>query len=99
MKDSRGKDSIAYKEFHHDQEVVANLATSRKGVLLRRESGTIGAADYSGLIDVPYWIVIKYPRSFHIISYNTFILERDRSKRKSLTEARAFELSTVSQKL
>lgn len=96
LKDSRGQKSIAFSEFHHDQEVIANLAISRKGVLLRREFGTAGAADYSGLVETPYWIVIRYPKSFHIISYETFILERSRGKRKSLTEERALQISTWS---
>lgn len=42
------------------------------------------------------WVVIRYPHNFHIISIETFLLEKSRSKRKSLTSMRAREISTYS---
>jgi len=95
LKDTRGKDSLPFSELHHDQRVVANMATSKKGVLVRRSVGTVGGADYTGLQNSPYWIVIKYPHSFEIISYNSFILEEKVSNRKSLTAKRARDISTI----
>lgn len=95
LKDSRGKDYIAFSEFSQDQEVVARVATSKKGILVRRTVGTVGAADYSGLVGSLYWIVIRYPKGFVILSVDTFFLERSRSKRKSLLWARAKEISTI----
>lgn len=99
LKDTRGKDSIAFSEFSQDQEIVGLAAIGKKGILVRRESGTIGGADYSGLLESPYWIVIKYPREFHVISLTTFLLEKKRSKRKSLVNSRAREISVVSVKI
>lgn len=96
LKDTRGRDYLPFAEFSHDQEVIYNLASSSRGVLVRRSIGTTGGADYSGLVRSAYWIVIKYKKAFHIISVNAFLLERDRSKRKSLTEARAREIATIS---
>ena len=95
IKDTRGKDSLAFSEVSADQIAIGLMATSRKGVLVRRSAGTIGGADYSGLVQSPYWIVIKYPKGFVIISLSTFLLERDRSPRKSLTWARAQDIAVI----
>lgn len=99
LKDTRGKDYLPFDEFSHDQEVIYNLASSSKGVLVRRTVGTVGGADYSGLVNAPYWLVIKYPRCFEIIAVGAFLLEKSRSTRRSLTSARAREISTISVKL
>ncbi len=96
LKDTRGRDSILFSEFSEDQEVIATMATGKKGVLVRRTVGTVGGADYSGLVNSPYWIVVRYPRSFEVISVGTWALEKRRSCRKSLTAARAREISVVS---
>lgn len=93
LKDTRGKLVFYFSELSYDQEVVCNKAISRKGVLIRRSSGTAGGADYSGLVESPYWVVINYPDGFCIIGFETLLLERDRSKRKSLTWDRAKEIS------
>lgn len=95
LKDTRGKPSFLFSELSHEQEVIANLATSKRGVLVRRASGTIGGADYSGLVESPYWVAIRFPKFWCIISYKTLILERDRSKRKSLTAERAQEIAII----
>ena len=95
LKDTRGKDYLFFSEFSEDQEIVARAASGKKGILVRRSVGTPGGADYSGLVNSLCWIVIKYPKEFSIISIDTFLLERSRSKRKSLTAARARELSTI----
>lgn len=95
LKDTRGKPNFAFSELSHEQEVIANLAISKRGVLVRRAAGTTGGADYTGLVQSPYWIVIKYPKHFYIISFETLILERDRSKRKSLTEERARAIAVI----
>lgn len=88
-------DVFPFSELSHDQEVIGNMAISRKGVLVRRSAGTTGGADYSGLVQSPYWIVIKYSKAFYIISLTTFLLERSRSKRKSLTQERAEAISII----
>lgn len=66
-----------------------------KGVLIRVD-GTKGEPDYAYYKNEPAWVVIRYPRSFHVIDIDCFLLERKRSKRKSLTSARAREISTYS---
>lgn len=96
LKDTRGKNSISFKCFEPDQQTIANLARSTKGVLVRVSVGTPGTADYIALINEPTWIVIKYPKAFYVISTEAFLFERDRSKRKSLTENRAHEIATIS---
>lgn len=99
LKDTRGKDYLAFSEFSEEQEHIARRAISAKGALIRRAVGTPGGADYSGLVNSLYWIVIKYPSGFVIISIDTFLLERSRSKRKSLLWSRAQEISTVTVQL
>lgn len=47
----------------------------------------------------PAYVVIKYPKFFCLISIDQFVLESERSKRKSLTASRAQELSTIIVKL
>lgn len=45
------------------------------------------------------FVVIKYPKEFSIVDVDVFLLEKKRSKRKSLTMERAREISTVTIKL
>lgn len=99
LKHSRGKDSIPFAAIEPDQIAFANAAYSKKGTLARVTVGSPGCADYIGLVNSPAWIVIKYPRAFHIISINAFLLESSRSKRRSLTNTRAGEISTISVRL
>lgn len=42
------------------------------------------------------YVVIKYPKSFSIISISNFLLEKSGSKKRSLTELRAKEISAIS---
>lgn len=95
LKDTRGKPSLAFSEVSHEQEVIARLAMSKRGVLVRRASGTTGMADYSGLVAVPYYLVVRYPEFWCIIPFEKFIKERDKSKRKSLTAEEAKDISIV----
>lgn len=95
LKDSRGKDSIAFSEVSEKQEYVGLASKSRVGILIRVERGTEGAQDYIGLKNSASWIVIKYPKFFCIIDIENFLAERDRSKRKSLTSDRAKEIATI----
>lgn len=46
----------------------------------------------------PAYVVIFYPDFFCLIGIDTFLLEKERSKRKSLTADRAKEISTVTVK-
>ena len=96
LKDTRGKDSISFSEITDDQIMFALAAKSSKGVLIRVEKGTLGAPDYVGFRNSPAWIVIKYPKSAEVIDIDALLLEKSRSKRKSLTSERARAISTVS---
>lgn len=96
MKDTRGRDYFPFREITDEQINIATAANSYKGVLIRISSGTVGAPDYIGLRDSPYWFVIKYPKTFEVIGIQTFLLEKKRSKSKSLSYKRAKEISTQS---
>lgn len=96
LKHTHGKDSLPFSSVEAEQTSFALTTNSKKGCLVRVASGTIGASDYIGLVASPAWVVIKYPREFHIISIHAFIFEQARSKRRSLTLDRARAISTIS---
>lgn len=98
LKHTKGTQSLPFAAVEQDQVIVANGASSKKGILLRVTVGTTGAPDYVGQVEQPVWVVIRYPTAFYILSMNTFLLEKSRSKRKSLTEQRAESLSTITVK-
>ena len=88
------KDYIAFNCLE-DHQVRFNLAVqnSPHGVLVRVQ-GTNGEADYSWKRRVPVFIAIKFPKSFEVLSLDSFLLEK--TKRKSLSSKRAKELSVFS---
>ncbi len=96
LKDTRGKNYLSFSEVSDGQVQIALKATSKEGILVRCTVGTTGRADYSGLVNSLYWIVIRYPHIFHVISLESFLLEKKRSLRKSLTEERANKIATIS---
>ena len=77
----------------HQNDFSVAIRHSKKGVLIRNESGTVGAPDYSGHYQDPAYIVIKYPLGFVLVDIDTLNLEHGRSKRKSLTWNRAKEIA------
>lgn len=97
-KDSRGKDYLNFSEVKEAQLNYGLAISGDKGVLIRTE-GVEGLPDYIYMRGEPSFIVIKYPKSIQIISVETFILEKQKSRRKSLTEQRASEISIKSIKL
>ena len=94
LKYVRKGDSFPFSELH-DEQIAIGTMLHDKGVLLRVSSGTIGSPDYIGLKAFPCYVVIKYQKSWHIIPLSTLLLERDRSKRKSLTPGRAEAISVI----
>lgn len=68
---------------------------SDKGTLIRVQ-GLGGEPDYIYLRGSSAWVVIKFKDSFHVIDVEVFIQEKGKSKRRSLTSARAREISTYS---
>lgn len=93
MKDSKGKDYINFSEITEDQINYALSINSNKGTLIRVQAINGGEPDYVYFRNAPAYIVINYIKTFSIISIGTFLLEKQRSKRKSLTEQRASEIS------
>lgn len=90
--------SIPFSCVEENQLIYLSAIRSNKGVFIRVQ-GTNGEPDYIYLRNAPAYVVIKYPKSFHLIGIDTFLLEKARSKRKSLTEERAKEISVKSVKL
>jgi len=96
VKDTRGKDYLPFSEVKEEQINNALASKSSKGNLIRISTGTIGGPDYAWYINSPAPIFIHYPKWLIVIDTETFVLERSRSKRKSLTLARAQEISIKS---
>lgn len=89
------KDYIPFSAVTEAQLQWALLIRSDKGVLIRIHPFIEGMPDYIYMRNEPSWICIKYAkRGFVFISPDRFILERDTSKRKSLTFKRACEISS-----
>lgn len=93
VKDTRGKDSFPYTELKEEQINNALASKSDKGNLIRISVGTVGAPDYAYYRNAPAYIVIRYPKCFVLIDIEAFVMERDRSTRKSLTEDRAKDIA------
>lgn len=83
-----------------EHQIAALVAASEgnKGLLYKApdDSRGIKPFDFFFSINTPAYVVIKYPKHFEVISVGTFILEKNRSKKKSLTSQRAREISTIS---
>lgn len=92
------KASIPFSAVEEHQLTYLQAIRNEKGTLIRVQ-GVNGEPDYVYLRNAPAWVVIKFPTEFHIIGINNFVNEKKASKRKSLTNARAREISTVSVKL
>jgi len=96
LKDTRGASSLPFSEVKEEQIDSGYSNKGPKGNLVRVQSGTVGTGDYLGLVSFPSYVVIKYPGHFEVIDIETFDMERKRSVRKSLTGARAKEISIIS---
>ncbi len=86
------EDSIPFSCVDEKQLVYGMAIKSDKGILIRVQ-GMNGEPDYVWCRSMPYCVVIKYPSMFCLIDVETFILEKERSKRKSLTSSRASEIA------
>lgn len=92
MKDTRGKNYLSFSEVKEEQLTYAMAIKGDKGVLIRIQ-GVNGEPDYIYLRNEPAYIVIKYPKCMVGIDPQTFMLERDRSKSRSLLCARAKDIA------
>ncbi len=96
LKDTYGKDSMLFKEVS-DLQLIKCLKIKHEGILIRNtissSNGAAGIPDYSWTDKQAVYITIRYPKSWCFIDIDTFVLEKERSKKKSMTEERAREIS------
>lgn len=85
--------SLPFDDLKPEQIAYLKSAKGSKGVVLRN-TGRNGEPDYALFRNAPAWVVVKYKKSFYGIDIDDFLFERDRSKRRSLTKERAYEIST-----
>ncbi len=82
-----------------EHQIDALLAVkSKQGLLYKApdDSRSVKPFDLFYMRSALAYVVIKYPSYFHIIDVDTFLLEKQRSKRKSLTQQRAGEIAVIS---
>lgn len=91
LKHTRGKNYLNFNEVKPEQIAYGYKIQSEEGVIIR-VIGFNGEPDYIYLKNEPYFITIKYPKSYFIISLDDWIKEREISNRKSLTEERAISI-------
>lgn len=94
MKYARSNNSIAFSEVTEKQIAYALAVRSDKGVLIRNVDKD-GIPDYTYLRSEPSYICVKFKKSFCLIDPETWVLESKRSKRRSLTESRAKDISNL----
>lgn len=88
-------DSLPFSAVTQSQIDYGMAIKSKKGVLLRVQAVAEGMPDYVWLREEPAYVVISYPKGFAIIDIEKFSLERDKSKRKSLTWERAQSIAIL----
>lgn len=93
VKDTRGKDYLAFAEVKDEQIVYALRVNSSKGAWIRT-LGMNGEPDYIWMKNEMAYIVIHYPKGIVFITIDNFIFEKEKSKRKSLTWDRAKEIAS-----
>lgn len=95
------KDYFSFAELKDHQETALRAVKTCKGLLYKApdDSRSVKPFDYFHLAHACAYVVIRYPKSFHLIDIDVFIYERERSKRKSLTSERAEAISTKSVKI
>lgn len=89
--------ALPFASLEPNQIAYLSSIASDVGTLIR-VLGVSGEPDYVYLRNAPANVVVKFPDEFHIISIGTWLLEKERSIRKSLTNARAREISIMSVK-
>lgn len=84
---------VAVKE----HQLTALMAAKLEGILYKipDDSRGIKPFDLVYLRHAYAWVVIKYPKAFYIIDVEMFMHEKALSARKSLTDHRAREISTI----
>jgi len=87
-------DSLPFSAVQPHQ--VQALLCASEGVFVWKipDAGYQNPFDCFSLVGVPAFVVVKYPGFFCLISIQTFLEERQKSPRKSLTSARAISIAT-----
>lgn len=100
LKSSRGKDSIPFSAVEEHQLAALSACTTDKGFWYKISDQSQGYKPFDAIFfrNAPAYLVFEFPKSFHIIPVRGFLEEVKNSKRKSLTEARAKEISIISSK-
>lgn len=87
LKDTLGKSSLPYDCFE-EQQIPSLLAAEVDGYRVKYSDADIRLKpfDYSCNPPIPGWIAIKFPKKFYIIPVKVFILSKETSNRKSITQ-------------
>lgn len=95
VKHTKGKDYLNFNEVQPHQ--IERLLTTRHGTFYFKipDMGDKNPLDGVCLTEQPAYVVIKYERFFCLIGIDTFLLEKERSKRRSLTAERACSIATI----
>lgn len=94
------KDSIPFSDVQEHQIDALQAVKSKTGLLYKAPDDSRGVKpfDLFYLRNTAAYIVIRYPREFHVIDIDRWVRESKTSKRKSLTVIRAREISIASAK-
>lgn len=92
--------SIPFSAVEEHQLDALSAALTKTGILYKAPDDSRGVKpfDLFYLRMARAYIVIKFPKHFEIITVETFLMEKMRSEKKSLTAGRAKEISVVSVK-
>ena len=95
------KHYIPFNALAEHQENALLAVNSSKGILYKAPDDSRGVKpfDYFFLSRSCAFVVIRYPNTFEVIPIDSWIMEREKSHRKSLTSERARQISTISVKL
>ena len=88
------KQSIPFSEVKDEQLNYLLRIRSNRGVKIRT-LGLNGQPDYVWCVNMPSYIVVKYPDCFCIIAPDVWQKESLESKRRSLTLDRARSIATI----
>ncbi len=98
LKHHRGRGYLPFREVQeHQINALQAVLSDSKGFYHKLPDDTIGFKPYDcfALKNCPSYIVIMYKEFFVLIDINTFILEKKRSKSKSLSANRSKEIANL----
>lgn len=91
-------DYIPFSDVQEHQVYALLASKTREGILYKAPDDSRGVKpfDFFYLHKSCAFVVIKYPKSAEVIDIDVFLMEKERSTRKSLTSKRAQEISSFS---